>query len=92
MRKASSGICGQRRPRSACASAQAVQDLRCPLTESSDTIACINEDKCQDEILRTIGKIAHHYQNIHCASFHPCFTFACLQQWECPHSKQEASM
>ena len=29
----SSGICGQRRPRSVCASAQADQDLHCPLME-----------------------------------------------------------
>ena len=31
------GICGQRRPRSACASAQSDQDLRYPLTESLDS-------------------------------------------------------
>ena len=34
----SSGIGGQRRPRSACASAQSDQGLHCPLTESFDTI------------------------------------------------------
>ena len=28
------GICGERRPRSDCASAQSDQDLRCPLSES----------------------------------------------------------
>ena len=33
-----SGICGQRRPRSACASAQSDQSLRCPQTESFDAI------------------------------------------------------
>ena len=33
----SSGICGQRRPRSACASAHSDQGLRCPQTESLDT-------------------------------------------------------
>ena len=38
----SSGICGQWRPRSACASAQSVQDLYCPLTESLDTTECMN--------------------------------------------------
>ena len=38
----SSGICGQRRPRSACASAQSDQGLWYPLTESLDTIECIN--------------------------------------------------
>ena len=37
----SSDICGQRRPRSACASAQSDQDLRCSLTETLDTIECI---------------------------------------------------
>ena len=36
------GIRGQRRPRSACASAQYDQGLRCPLTDSLDTIECIN--------------------------------------------------
>ena len=38
----SASICGQRRPRSACASAQADQDLRYPLTESLDAIECNN--------------------------------------------------
>ena len=35
-----SGIFGQQRPRSACASAQSDQGLRCPHTESLDTIEC----------------------------------------------------
>ena len=39
------GICGQRRHRSACASAQSDQCLRCPLTESVDTIECINVEQ-----------------------------------------------
>ena len=34
----SSGICGQRRRRSACASAQSDLRLRCPLTESFKTV------------------------------------------------------
>ena len=38
----SSGICGQQRPRSDCASVQSDQGLRCPLTESCDIIECIN--------------------------------------------------
>ena len=33
----SSGICGQRRPRSACAFAQSDRALHCPLTEPLDT-------------------------------------------------------
>ena len=40
-----SSICGQRRPRSACASAQTDQGLRCPLTESLDTTECINGEQ-----------------------------------------------
>ena len=36
------GICGQRRPRSACAFAQSDQDLRCPLTESLETVKYIS--------------------------------------------------
>ena len=39
----SSGICGQRRPRSACASSQSDQSLYYPLTESFDTAECINK-------------------------------------------------
>ena len=35
----SSDICGQRRPRSDCASAQSDQDIHCPLTETLDTTA-----------------------------------------------------
>ena len=41
----SSGICGQRRPGSACASAQSDQGLCCPLTESLDTVECINGEQ-----------------------------------------------
>ena len=41
----SSGICGQRRPRSACASAQADQGLHCLLTESLDTTKCMNGEQ-----------------------------------------------
>ena len=41
----SSGICGQRKPRSACASAQPDQGSRCPLTKSLDTIECINGEQ-----------------------------------------------
>ena len=41
----SSGILGQRRPRSACASAQSDQGLCCPQTESLDTIECFNGEK-----------------------------------------------
>ena len=39
------GICGERRPRSACASAQSDQGLHCPLTESLDTTECINGEQ-----------------------------------------------
>ena len=41
----SSGICGHRRPRSACASAQSDQGLHCPLTESFDTTECMNGEQ-----------------------------------------------
>ena len=51
----SSGMCGQRRPRSACASAQADQGLRCPLTDSLDTTECINREQRPDETLRMRG-------------------------------------
>ena len=40
----SSGMCGERRPRSACASAQSGQGVYCPLTESLDTTECMNGD------------------------------------------------
>ena len=36
-----SGICGQRRPRSACASAQSDQGLQSPLKVSLDTTECM---------------------------------------------------
>ena len=41
----SSGICGQRRPRSTCASAQSDQSLHCQLTESLDTTECMNGEQ-----------------------------------------------
>ena len=41
----SSGICGQRRPRSACANAQSDQGLRRLLTESLDTIEYMNGEQ-----------------------------------------------
>ena len=40
-----SEICGQRRPRSACASALSDQDLHRPLTESLDTAECMNGEQ-----------------------------------------------
>ena len=48
-----SGICGQRRPRSACTSTQSYHGLHCPLTESLDTTECINspESKGPDDTL-----------------------------------------
>ena len=44
----SAGICGQRRSRSACAFAQSDQGLCCPLTESLDTIECINGEQIHE--------------------------------------------
>ena len=41
----SSGICGQRRSRSACASAQSDQGLQCPLTDSLDTTECMTGEQ-----------------------------------------------
>ena len=41
----SSGIYGERRPRSPCASARADQGLRYPLTESLDTTECTNGEQ-----------------------------------------------
>ena len=41
----SSDICGQRRPRSACASAQSDQGLHCPLTKSLATTECMNREQ-----------------------------------------------
>ena len=39
------GTCGQWRPRSACASTQSEQGLRCPQTDSLDTIECISREQ-----------------------------------------------
>ena len=41
----SSGICGQRGPRSACASGQSYQGLCFPQTYSSDKIKCLNGEQ-----------------------------------------------
>ena len=41
----SSGICGQQRPRSACASVQDDQEIHCPITESLDTTEGMNGDQ-----------------------------------------------
>ena len=41
----SSGICGQRRPRSVCASAQSDQGIHCPLTEALATSECMNRER-----------------------------------------------
>ena len=40
-----SGICGQRGPRSACASAQSDQSLHGPLTESLDTTGSMSDEQ-----------------------------------------------
>ena len=52
----SSGIRGQRRPRSACASVQSDQGLHCPLTESLDTTECMNG-------VQSLGKYFAHAQD-----------------------------
>ena len=39
------GTCGHRRPRSACASMHPDQGLHCLLTESLDTIECMNGEQ-----------------------------------------------
>ena len=38
-------VCGQCRPRSACANAQADKSLHCPLTESMDTVVYVDEQR-----------------------------------------------
>ena len=46
-------MCGQRRSRSDCADAQSGQGLRCPQTESFDTIDCFNGEQVpsvQDDV------------------------------------------
>ena len=53
----SSGICEQRRPRSACASAQPDQGIRCRQTESLDTLKCFNGEKCPDETAHVQGDV-----------------------------------
>ena len=45
LRKCVLGICGQPRPRSACASAQSDQGLHYPLTESLDSTGCMNGEQ-----------------------------------------------
>ena len=46
------GTCGQRRPISACVSAQSDQGLHCPLTESLNTSKWMMERKSSDDTLR----------------------------------------
>ena len=41
----SSSICGHRRPKSACAATQSDHSLPCPLTESFDTIKCVDGEQ-----------------------------------------------
>ena len=40
-----SGICGQRRPKSACVSVQSPKGLYCPLSETLDTTIRMNEEQ-----------------------------------------------
>ena len=55
-------ICGQRRPRSACAYAQADQGLHCPLTESMDTV--VHDD--EQRMLRSDCTDAHADLDLRC--------------------------
>ena len=75
------GICGQRRPRSACASAQSDQGLRCPLTKSLNFIECINREQYPDETsrMRELNLNAHlaHAQG----TFLPCGAPYCPLKW-----------
>ena len=58
------GTCGQRRPRSDCASAQSDQGLPCPLIESLDTTECLNEEQ------RPIRYIAYAQYNLNLRILH----------------------
>ena len=48
----SSGICRQRRPRAACASAQSGLGLHCMLVEVLDSAYCMNTEQNPDDTLR----------------------------------------
>ena len=73
-----SGICGQRRLRSACASAQSNQRLHCPLTESVDTIKCINGEQ-------KLGRVLAHAQNEWCESEHFAYARRRFFAWRGPY-------
>ena len=60
----SSGICGQRRPSSACTFAQSDQSIQCPLTESLNTTKCTNVDQ------RPGWYIAHAHDDLNLRILH----------------------
>ena len=76
------GICGQRRPRSACTSTQSDQGLHCLLTESYDTTECMNGEQ-------RLGWYFEHVQesrNLHiCACWKALFHLM-WPTWSLDHS------
>ena len=56
------GICGQRKPRPACTSTQSDQGVHSPLTESLDTIECINAEHM---LLRDFTHAQDEYESVH---------------------------
>ena len=72
------GICGQRRRRSDCASAQSDQGLCCPLTESFDTTEYINREQMPG------WDIAHARYELAWKFVHFAHVRKHLFAWRCP--------
>ena len=69
MRKKKSSICGQRRPRSDCASAQSDLGLRCSLTQSFNTTKARMEIcACAGWFLRMFEGVSFSFHAAHCVS------------------------
>ena len=63
MKRALMQFCGQRRPRSACANAQAELGLHCPLTELMNTVVYVDEQR----MLRSDCTDAHVDLDLRCS-------------------------
>ena len=81
-----SGMCGQRRPRSACASAQSDQGLPWPLTESLDIIECINVEQRRGWSFRMHRMFWIDAFSLHEAQFFSTFTLKGRLQGQQPTS------
>ena len=80
-----SGICEQQRPRWACASTQSDQGFCCPLTETVDTIECINGGKMPGDFANAWDE----FGSVHFANAQRQHSSSCGPHYKLQHENRD---